>query len=190
MEFSVEHLAQDGFTLHLPLIDLNRTLELVEIDFRAEVFQFSTIFSGRVSNSAFPAEVPQTLRPGVTSPTDEGSGSLRVELDRVRQDTILDLHLSAPLLTPNGDGANDTVRFDFNLVNIAGGNLRLEVYDLSGQRRRAIFQGLGYSGLTSISWDGTDQSNTRLPPGMYMVHLEISTDSGSSSVRRLLSIAY
>ena len=48
----------------IPRIHIQRTEELIEVDFRAEVFTFGTVFSGRIFDSQRPHEVPQSITPG------------------------------------------------------------------------------------------------------------------------------
>ena len=64
------------------------------------------------------------------------------------------------------------------------------VYDLSGRRVGAVdATGPGVSGLFRVSWDGTGEGGV-LPPGLYLLQLEIATDTGSDRAGRLVSIAY
>ena len=71
----------NGFVIKLPRIDVQRTGELIEVDFRSEVFQFGTVFSGRISDSQRPLEVPQSISPGDADQLVD-SDRLSVELNQ------------------------------------------------------------------------------------------------------------
>ena len=60
---------------------MQRTEELIEVDFEAEGFQFGTVFSGRLSNSEKPEEVPQSVTAGDADVLVD-SDRLSVDLNR------------------------------------------------------------------------------------------------------------
>ena len=64
VNFDVVSHEDEGFIVRIPRIDVQRTEELIEVDFQAEVFQFGTVFSGRLFESGHPAEVPQSITAG------------------------------------------------------------------------------------------------------------------------------
>ena len=46
------------------------------------------------------------------------------------------------------------------------------------------------SGRFSTQWDGRDDGGKILPPGMYILRLEVAADQGTDSVERIISLAY
>ena len=116
------------------------------MDFAVEVFKFGTVFAGRVSDSEKPFEVRQALTPGDANPLID-SNTLSVELAEVGETAVNALKLSAPVFTPNGDGINDALEIEYELLNLfrcsasAAGLVRLSRGGGSGRwigaRRRA-----------------------------------------------------
>lgn len=58
---------------------------------------------------------------------------------------------------------------------------RAGLFDLQGRRVRELFRGTLPRGLTSLSWDGRDQSGRTLRSGIYFLRLE--TPAGESVTR-------
>lgn len=188
--FEVAALDDGGFTVRIPRIDTDQTGELIEVEFQAEVFKFGTVFSGRVFDSERPQEVHQTVTPGDADPLVDAN-ALRVDLQGLSQPTIQAMSLSSPVLTPNGDGINDEVEIEYDLLNLMGTvPAMIEIYDLSGRRLAAISSGTAESGRFSMAWNGRDASGTVLPPGMYIVRLAVQTDGGTAVRERIVSVAY
>ena len=61
VDFELNRIDSEGFVVGIPRIHIQRTEELIEVDFRAEVFTFGTVFSGRIFDSQRPHEVPQSI---------------------------------------------------------------------------------------------------------------------------------
>ncbi|MBI2505874.1 MAG: gliding motility-associated C-terminal domain-containing protein [Candidatus Latescibacteria bacterium] len=190
VEYQVVRLDERGLALRIPPIDLQGTEELIEVDFRAEVFKYGTIFPGRVYSSAHPQEVAQALTPGDADELVEGD-ALRVDLEELGAQSIQDLRLAPGAFTPNGDGVNDQVRIEYNLLNLAGGvPVSLEVFDLSGRQRAQVFAGPQVSGRSAQWWDGTDGEGRVLEPGLYILRLKVEADKGTSTSQRMVSLVY
>ncbi len=64
--------------------------------------------------------------------------------------------------TPNGDGINDVVNFNFEELSIALPLLKL--FDVSGRLVATLQQPQGYS----LVWDGRDRFGNPAPPGAYL----------------------
>ncbi len=188
--FELVDLDDTGFTVRVPPVSIQQTEELIEVDFRAEVFKFGTVFSGRVFNSEMAEVVYQTLTPGNADDLYDGD-VLRVDLAGLESKTIQAMQLSSPVLTPNNDGVNDRVVIEYDLLNLAGTvPASINIYSLSGQRLGSVSVAGVASGRFSTQWDGRDESGKILPPGMYILRLEVAADQGTDSVERIVSLAY
>ncbi|MCY3761394.1 MAG: gliding motility-associated C-terminal domain-containing protein [Gemmatimonadetes bacterium] len=190
VEVEVIRMDEEGFAVQIPRVDIERTEELVEVTFQARVFEYDTPFIARLSDSETPFEVPQPVTEGDADEATD-SNRLRVALTDIPDRAIESISLSSPLFTPNGDGVNDALRIEYELVNLSGDvPAVVGVYDLSGRRVGEVdAAGPGVSGLFSVSWDGTGEGGV-LPPGLYLLQLEIATDTGSDRAGRIVSIAY
>ena len=81
----------------------------------------------------------------------------------------LAVQMSGRILTPNGDGINDSV--GFTVPESASGLPRAEVYNLRGQR----IAELPLVSPTQLRWDGHDATGRPVESGVYLV--QISEDS-------------
>ncbi len=52
-----------------------------------------------------------------------------------------------------------------------GGEVRVDIYDLLGQRVKSLVAGYQMSGSYQISWDGQDQHGNRVGTGVYLLRL-------------------
>ena len=188
--FAVTRLDQSGFAVQIPHIDVRRSLDLIEIDFKAQVFQYGTVFSGRVSDSAQPHEVAQAVVAG-DAEVQNDSATLQVVLTDVGIESIGRVELVSAICTPNSDGVNDEVRLEYDLLNLAGAALvHIYLCDLSGRKLWAIDRIAHASGRFAVAWDGRDDSGLMLPPGIYLLRLAVETDKGRDRVSRIVSLVY
>ncbi|MDE0963425.1 MAG: hypothetical protein OSB73_09870 [Candidatus Latescibacteria bacterium] len=188
--FTVVELAEVGFTVRIPAVDTQLTEELIEVDFRGEVFKFGTVFTGRVFNSEMPHEVHQSLTPGDADPLVD-SDRLQVDLLDLDHSTIQALRLSSRVLTPNGDGVNDRIEIEYDLLNLSGGvPVRVEIYDLAGRSLGRVLQSTADSGRAVMQWSGRAGNGSVLVPGMYILRFEVEADSGVDVIERVVTIAH
>ena len=188
--FEVVGLEDVGFTVKIPRVDAQMTAELIEIDFRAEIFKFGTVFSGRIFDSRQPGEVSQSITPGDADALED-SDRLSVDLKRLGERTIRKLRLSPRVFSPNGDGINDGVRIDAELLNLVGAvPVRVELFDLSGRSLGPVVEEVSASGRFSALWDGRDASGRAMVPGLYIVRLSVEADNGSDVRQHVVSLVY
>ena len=190
VDLDLVRLDEEGFAVQFPGVGIEGTEELIEVGFEAEIFAYDTPFRIGLTSSEKPFEVPQ---PVIAGDADELSDSdrLRVALVRIPRLPIHALRLSPPVLTPNGDGANDLVEIEYELVNLAGDvPVSIAVYDLSGRLVGEVVDGRAASGLYQASWDGRSRQGTLLPPGLYLLELAVTSDNGEERAQRLVSLAY
>lgn len=188
--FTVARLDQSGFAVQIPHIDVRQSLDLIEIDFKAQVFQYGTVFLGRVSDSTQLHEVAQAVVAG-DADVQNDSATLQVALADVGIESIGRVELGSSICTPNSDGVNDEVRLEYDLLNLAGAALvYIGLCDLSGRKLWGIDRTAHSSGRFAVAWDGRDASGSMLPPGIYLLRLEVETDKGRDRVSRIVSLVY
>lgn len=180
---TVQHTAE-GFETALPRMDQQRTGEQVEVDFWAEVFAYNTHFAGRIRDSTRPFEVAQPVSPQTTN-------SLQVALLSLDQPLIGRLALHPPTFTPNGDGRNDAVQIEYDLLYLVDATrVELAVFDLAGRAVGVIYDGLATSGRFAVEWDGRTPSGVLVPPGSYLVRLTAAIGRGQQRRQSLVSVVY
>ncbi len=179
----VQHAAE-GVEMALPRMDQQRTGERVEVDFWAEVFAYNTHFAGRIRDSTRPFEVAQPVSPKATH-------SLQVALLSLDQPLIGRLALQPAVFTPNGDGRNDAVQIEYDLLYLVDAvRVELAVFDLAGRAVGVLYDGPATSGRFAVEWDGRTAGGRLVPPGSYLVRLTAAIDRGQQRRQRLVSVVY
>ena len=182
--------AYDGnrFSVRVPRVDLQQSGELIEIDFRCEVFKVGTVFSSRVFNSVQPLEVRQRVTEGDADALTE-SNTLSVDPKEVGQSGIRKLEVSG--FTPNGDGVNDQLEVQYDLVNLSKGvPASLRVFNLAGDPIAEIAAEEGNSGRFSARWDGRDENGKVVLPGLYLLRLQVEADRGTDIAVATVPLVY
>ena len=155
----------------------------IRLTFKTSVFVYGTRLTGRVWRSG-KSLLPQSILDG--NATDEvGTDQLQVLLEELAEDVLQDVKLSAQILTPNGDGVHDELRFSYKLVRLTGdAEVRIGIYDLSGALVRWVYRGTESSGVydriegayASKIWDGQDENGHLVLPGVYVARITVYTD--------------
>ena len=158
--------------------------------FKSSLLNYNTVFVGRVFDSRRPGRLPLTLIPGDVAAERVAEGDdLSVITAIGKRVHTLDVHPTP--FTPNGDGANDETTITYGLVNLTTSvPVSVVVYDLAGQRRKTVYSGLDASRKFGRRWDGTDDDGQKLPPGLYIVRLEVDEDSGVKRRSAIVPILY
>ncbi len=191
--FEVAYARDDAFRLLLPLIDGDG--DVLEFAFDLPVFRFGTTFSGRVVNSRF-ERVPQRLEAGNANDfgpgDDDDLSNLFVSIPEERIGKLVGtIALSDKVITPNGDGINDDVHVQFNLLQLVDvAPVRFEVFDLAGRRVANLDLGERSLGPADFRWDGTGSDGRLLTPGTYVWRLLVAADAFDEEHLGILAVAY
>lgn len=101
------------------------------------------------------------------------------------------LSLAQRVITPNGDGANDVATIELILAQFAAGlDVRIDVFDLGGRRVRQILSAEQPAGSYEHTWDGRDEGNNLVPPGIYVVRVDVTSDAGSFEASQVVGVVY
>ncbi|MFP6592104.1 MAG: gliding motility-associated C-terminal domain-containing protein, partial [Candidatus Latescibacterota bacterium] len=161
--------------------------ELLELRFTSAVFLHGTRFEAFLEDSRLPDD-RQRVDEGDATP-DVASNTNIVGLP-VGDDLLANVVFMARVISPNGDGVNDELRIDVDVVNVLlPRQLTLEIFDLAG---RQVYRGrqLVEAGRQQLRWEARDTGGRTVPPGVYVVKLNISGDARSESVRRTVAVVY
>ncbi len=74
------------------------------------------------------------------------------------------------VFTPNGDGANDVVIFQFGEGDLTGIELTGEIFDLNSAKVATLRAG---PDSTTLQWDGKTDSGTVVPAGIYVYQIKV-----------------
>jgi hypothetical protein len=192
VDFSVDYIRPDGFSLSFPLVRENGAV--LEFTFDLPIFRYGTTFSGRVYHRAS-GQVPQALEPGNVlqfAPDDQDElSNLFVAIPRAQIGRLIgQVELRPGLFTPNGDGANDQLEIAFNLLQLLKpAPVSLELYDLGGQRLGALFSEELGLGPALRRWDGR-LGGRLVPPGIYVWVLRVRADAFEERQSGTLGVVY
>jgi len=163
----------------------------IEVVFKSTLFRGSKEFTGEVWNDADDPSVsiPQPAEDGDATP-DVATNSVLVVVDDIGSISNAPDITPNPF-TPNGDGINDVVTFNFDLfLLLENVNVELDIHDLSGRRIVQLQSGSTTVGRQGIDWDGRDAAGKLVPPGLYVYRLVIGSDDASSEQVGTVSLAY
>ena len=158
------------------------------VRFQSAVFQPSVFLASRLFNTSA-ASLPQSIEGG-DAHADVASNSIQVVSSDAALGVLGAVELSSPVVTPNGDGTNEQVAIGFDLFGVAGGALRVEVRDLSGRRCAAILDARAAAGPYALRWDARDERGELVPPGLYLIRVEVEVDHGTFARMEAVGIAY
>ncbi len=175
-------LRVDGDSLYVELPFAVRA-DSLEIDFVSRVLRNAAVFSAELGHRDEPG-LWQSVEPA------ERRGDTVYLPELVTSDRLIDdLRLSSRVLTPNGDGLGDALEVDFVVYKADGIEPQAHIVDLSGVRRARLLP-LARGARTGFRWDGRDDAGVTVPPGLYMLHLDVGASTGSGVVVRTIAVAY
>jgi len=176
----------DGFVIDLPATV--RSPLLIELSFSSTIYQNQTRFDLFLGNRNLGDDVRQLVEKGDAN-SDIASESVSVQLP-VNGLLLANLALSASVLTPNGDGVGDELIIEFDALKLVTPRpIAIHVYDLAGRRIRMLSDD-GLAQRYRFTWDGRDEDGTTVPPGTYLVQVEIEGDSLTETAQRIVPVAY
>ena len=172
----------------LPRMEAADSQKLVEIFLRARVFRFGTVFEGELFDSQRPGELGQAVTDGDAIFRFDGNRlSVGVNLSGA---LLEDVRVTTPVVTPNGDGINDDVGFEYLLLQLAEGQVvTVDIFDLSGRRVRRLHEGLANSGGHVHTWDGRGETGP-LSPGLYLYRVAVDADSRQDERSGVIGVFY
>lgn len=170
--FSIEAMEDDHFTLGVPRISADGSL--LKIVFDAAVFRYGTRFQGRAFADA------GTLIP---LQSEGGNASAELDTDELLVRVSVGSQVAGPLdieptaFTPNGDGLNDDTAISYTVLHLLEPSpVEVDIFDLNGRRIRRLSSAWVQNGRVPLRWDGRDDGGDLVPPGLYLVQVEIRSD--------------
>ena len=169
-------------------------VDLVEVRFTTALFSPGAVLQAALGNSSL-ANSWQQVDPADVTELAQSQG-LQI-LASVQDNKVLgDLGIYPEVVTPNGDGVNDALTIDFTVRRLSGTRpVNVRIYDLGGRLvRRLDTQKPLVAGEYVLDWAADDEQGQLVPPGIYILHIDIDADSDrdvrQTGVQRLLHVAY
>ncbi len=186
IEFS-EELGAKGLRASFARQTGNRALQVV---FDTAVLRYETVFTGRLLDTTREGAIPQVIESGNAAPRFTGDDlSVRVPLKGQR--LVYQVSATPAVFTPNGDGINDYTTITYDLLYLTGrAPVALRIYDLARNQVAELPAAGSGSGRFLHPWDGRDAQGDLLLPGVYILEVEVETDSGAERSSSVVTIAY
>jgi hypothetical protein len=183
-----------GDSLHVSFPLLDAAVEVVRLDFPAILYSAGGRLEASLRNSD--SEFWQRVDVG-DALKEVTSNTMLVVAQPESKELFQGLDISPRVATPNDDGVNDELVAEFTVV-LLGDNetVEMEIYDLSGHLVRRLSQSRVVSaGRYRMAWDGLDESDQLVPPGLYTVRLglQANTDGAGldkSTVLQTVAVTY
>ena len=153
----------------------------VEIVFKTRVFESPTVFETVVFNSA-QEDNTQGVLPEVI-----GADQVFVP-QAVAGESLVRKISHREIFTPNADGANDFYELSFTVVK-TDEKPRVRIFSLDGVQVAELNSSSLQSGRIQYAWDGMTVGRI-VPPGVYLVHIEVKTDARDEAIQRLVHVVY
>ena len=104
---------------------------------------------------------------------------------------LINLNAEPAVFSPNGDAFNDRTRIGYDLARLADeAPVSIAVLDLSGRRIRLLLAAPQAGGNFTVHWDGEDDAGVRAAPGIYLVRIELDSDSATETAVTPVAVAY
>ena len=175
--------------------------ELIEIRFAATLFAPGVSFSAQVGNSKLADSwqrvdgLDDTGLPADATSVADGRGMVLLG-NLGNQRVLSDVRVDPPVVTPNGDGANDHMTFAFNVNTLTGPQpVEVRIFDLTGRPVRQLTEHRNeISGRYAIEWGGEGEDGHIVPPGIYLASIDAKADSekdvDGAIEHRVIQVAY
>ena len=160
------------------------TADSVEVSFTTRVVQNATLFGLDLGSSERP-----DLWQSVEAETRRANIVMLPALADATK-LIDELSLSSPVLTPNGDGANDEVQIRFVAFKVTKQTPRVLIYDLAGRPVSELPPPTVQGATYVFSWTGRDAAGNLVRPGAYLCRIDLGADAGVDTTLHTVAVAY
>ncbi|MDP6702121.1 MAG: gliding motility-associated C-terminal domain-containing protein, partial [Candidatus Latescibacteria bacterium] len=158
--------------------------------FEGSTVVFGTIFTGTVWDTQ--SEI-------LGQPVLEGDANFNVSTNSLRValseksvgEIVRAVEFNPSIFTPNGDGINDGIDIKYTVIQISEPKpIKVAIYDLGGNLVRVLADREQTGGIYTEVWDGKNDGGATVPPGSYMVLLEVESGIGKFKRVGVIGVAY
>ncbi len=197
LDFEVMPTQSDSLHLRFASVRPRGAIEVLRLDFETSLFVTGAVIKAALRNSSQAGGGSwQRIDPG-DALGSVMSNTTTVVSSVANNSLLTEVDVAPPIFSPNGDGINDAVHFSFNVVRVGDDSpVVLTISDLGGRALRQIREERSFStGIYTLSWDGRDDVGNLVPPGVYLVRLQVDTDTEGADVKdaivlRSVAVAY
>ncbi len=181
-----EHTATaEGFEVAFPPVDSGNN-QPIRLFFRMQLLEHNTPVDAWLLGA--PDVPPHPVAPGDAS---EAVGTAVTHVFSRQTTPVVEARVEPSVITPNGDGFNDSARIRVTLSQFSGDiELGVEIFDLSGRRVSEVAAGARSSGVHAEAWHGLDGHDRPVPPGLYLCRVFVEADARTFVSTQLIGVAY
>ena len=116
------------------------------------VFSFNALFQGEIFVVEGEGQ-PQSIEPGDAN-AEVSTNSIEVLAPSEGLDVLSALDVKSTVVTPNGDGRNDTFELAYSLLGVQASQVVFAIYDLRGRKVHTLLADSRSEGRYVEEWDG------------------------------------
>lgn len=174
-----------GFNLHFAPVGRQNN-QPIRVHFRLRVLEHNTPVNAWLLGSA---DVPP--HPVEAGDASEAVSTGVTSVFALQSEPVIEARLSTAVITPNGDGANESTTIQLILSQFAAAvDVDISIFDLGGRRVRQLVVAPRSSGAYGDTWDGRDRSGHLVPPGLYLCRAAVTADSQTFDRVQLIGVLY
>lgn len=179
-----------GFVVYLPQVIGSQGESSLFLKLETSLYGAAGTFAAEVfrrQGAGFPQQVQ-----GGNASDDIGTDQIRVLALASSLGSVLSgVEVRPATITPQGDGVNDRALVYYTLLNTqTDARVQAVVYSLAGAQVRHLSASRQAAGPQTLEWDGRNEAGKIVPPGLYLVRLEVESDDVSHVATRLIGVAY
>jgi hypothetical protein len=183
-DFEIQETAGGFDVLFAPVTQ--RTNQPVRVTFKLRLVEHNTPVNAWLLGAG--AVPPHPVAPGNAS-EEVGSGVVNV-FTRESVPTV-ETTISTPVITPNGDGANEFASISVILTQFSADvEVDIGIFDLSGKQVRELVSASRSAGAITEVWGGRDQGDDLVPPGIYICRVAVQSDAETFGDVQLIGVTY
>ena len=168
----------------------------IQIFLRAAIFRDATKFDVQVSDNRlvdgrFITVYQSALEQDVDPISLGGSLIVRLPQDEGLLPLFGEFKSNTRVFSPNGDGFNDVFFLDFDLFKVTSPiQVCFEIFSRDQMMLIRKQNNMMLAGSDRLMWDGFDNSNRLVPPGIYVYRVRFQTDGSNTDYYGTLGVIY
>ena len=187
VDFEWEHAA-DRLKVLFAGNRIENSGQRVSVHFETLMTVSGTEFRGQVGDSQSDA-FPQHVIAGDANL--EKDANTLIASGEIEDRLFTGVQFSSAVITPNGDGLNDALKLDYILLKATSPvAIEVVIHNMAGGVVRRLYGSRDLSGPNEVIWDGRDDDDNTVPPGLYLLRLLADTDAGETTHIRTVAVAY
>ncbi|MBN1351108.1 discoidin domain-containing protein [candidate division KSB1 bacterium] len=118
-------------------------------------------------------------------------GKWKVKAIGIPEAPLLRVEVAPNPFSPNNDGVCDFTTITFYIAKISHAqSLQVKIYNLNNDLIRVLHDEYSPADFYQIQWDGRDENQQLVLPGVYIFQVRVNADAGDFYKTRLITVMY